>query len=70
LSEINSNVSDTVNFDTAMETFLKENKQYLANDNEPSKTIFKSSSTQLDNGAGEKKNTNQKMNALFRGARN
>lgn len=70
LSEIKGAVTDDVEFDKAMETYLKENPQYIAVEEKAKQTFFKSSSTLLDNGSGESKNTNQKMNALFRGARN
>ena len=49
---------------------LKANSQYIANEKEGGKTFFKSSSTPLEGGAGESKNTNQKMNSLFRSVRN
>lgn len=68
LSEIKGSVTDENTFDKAMEAYLKENVQYL--EKEEKKPIFKNSSVPLENGAGEKKNINQKMNALFRGARN
>ena len=68
LSEIKGSVTDENTFDKAMEAYLKENAQYV--EKEEKKPIFKNSSVPLENGAGEKKNVNQKMNALFRGVRN
>lgn len=65
LSEIKSKVTEQMPFDKAMEVYLKENTQYTAE-----QTFFKNSSVPLDNGTGGNKSTNQKMNALFRGARN
>ena len=70
LSEIKGKVTEQVDFDKAMETYLKENAQYIEESNGNKKTFFKNSSAPLDNGAGESKNTNQKMNALFRSVRN
>lgn len=69
LSEIKSKVTEQLPFDKAMEEYLKENKQYIATEENGKQTFFKSSSVPLENGAGENKNINQKMNALFRGAR-
>ena len=70
LSEIKGNVTEQVTFDKAMEDYLKANTQYIATEEKAKPTFFKSSSVPLENGAGESKNTNAKMNALFRGARN
>lgn len=70
LSKIKANVNDQVTFDKAMEDYLKENAQYIEVEDKGNKKIFKNSSVQLDNGTGEKKDTNQKMNALFRSKRN
>lgn len=70
LSEIKANVTEQVTFDKAMEDYLKANTQYIATEEKGKQTFFKSSSVPLENGAGETKNTNAKMNALFRGARN
>lgn len=70
LSEIKGNVTEEKPFDKVMEEYLNENKQYIADENEGKQTFFRSSSAPLDNGSGENKNTNQKMNALFRKARN
>lgn len=69
LSEIKGKVTEQLPFDKVMEDFLKENKQYIVDENEGAKPFFKSSSVPLGNGAGESKNINQKMNALFRGVR-
>ena len=69
LSEIKSKVTDQVTFDKAMEDYLKANGQYIAKE-EGKPTFFKGTSVPLENGSGESKNTNQKMNALFRGVRN
>jgi hypothetical protein len=69
LNEIKANVTEQIDFDKAMDSYLKENAQYIAVEEEGKPTFFRSSSAQLDNGAGDKKNINQKMNALFRGAR-
>lgn len=69
LSEIKANVTEQVNFDTAMDAYLKENQQYIAVEKEGAKTFFKGSSVPLEGGGGESKNVNQKMNALFRDAR-
>jgi hypothetical protein len=69
LSEIKGKVTEQLPFDKAMEEYLKENTQYLAVENEGAKTFFKSSSVPLENGSGESKNTNQKMNDMFRNAR-
>lgn len=70
LSEIKSKVTEQLPFDKAMESYLKENTQYISQEREEAKTFFKSSSVPLENGAGESKNTNQKMNAIIRNARN
>ena len=70
LSEIKSKVTEQLPFDKAMEDYLKENAQYIANEKEGKQTFFKNSSVPLENGAGENKTINQKMNALFRGVRN
>lgn len=67
LSEIKAQVTEEKPFDKAMDEYLKANPQYLAVEEKSKQTFFKSSSAQLDNGSGESKNTNQKMNALFRG---
>lgn len=64
LSEIKGKVSDTVTFDKAMEDYLKDNSQYIAED--APTTFFKSSSVPLERGSGDSKTTNQKMNALIR----
>lgn len=69
LSEIKAQVSEEKPFDKAMDEYLKANPQYVAVEEKGKPTFFKNSSVSLDNGSGEKKNTNQKMNALFRGAR-
>lgn len=70
LAEIKASLGDSnADFDKAMETYLKSNAQYIAVE-EKSKAFFKSSSAPLDNGSGKGKNTNQKMNALFRSVRN
>ena len=69
LSEIKGKIDDKTNFDKAMEDYLKENAQYISSEDE-NKKFFKSTSTPLEGGAGETKNTNQKMNALFRSKRN
>lgn len=69
LSEIKAQVTEEKPFDKAMDEYLKANPQYVAVEEKGKTTFFKSSSAPLDNGSGEKKNTNQKMNALFRGAR-
>ena len=69
LNEIKGNVTEQVTFEKAMEDYLKANSQYIAKE-EGKPTFFKSTSAPLENGAGESKNTNQKMNALFRSVRN
>lgn len=69
LSEIKGKVTEQLPFDKAMEDYLKENTQYITDEKEGAKTFFKSSSVPLENGSGENKNTNQKMNLLFRNAR-
>ncbi|MBR5202927.1 MAG: hypothetical protein IKW45_06650 [Clostridia bacterium] len=68
LSEIKSKVNENTPFEKAMDDYLKENAQYLAQ--EEKQPFFKSSSVPLQGGAGENKDTNQKMNALFRQVRN
>lgn len=69
MSEIKANVTDKKDFDKAMEEYLKENPQYIVvEENKP--TFFKSSSAHLDNGSGDNKGINQRMNALLRGAKN
>lgn len=65
LAEIKSTVTDEKPFDKAMDEYLKTNTQYV----EESKPFFKSSSAPLENGSGESKTTNQKMNDMFRGIR-
>lgn len=70
LSEVKANVTEQVDFDKAMEAYLKENAQYIAIEDDGKKKIFKNSSVQLDGGAGENKGINQKMNSLFRSVRN
>ena len=69
LSEIKEKVTEQLPFEKAMEDYLKENKQYIADDKESGKVFFKNSSAPLENGSGESKNTNQKMNSLFRSVR-
>lgn len=69
LAEIKASLGDSNDFDKAMETYLKSNTQYVTAEDKP-KAFFKSSSAPLDNGSGEGKTTNQKMNNLFRSARN
>lgn len=70
LAEIKASLGDSnADFDKAMTDYLKSNTQYVTVE-EKGKPFFKSSSAPLDNGSGEGKNTNQKMNALFRSARN
>lgn len=69
LSEIKGKVTEQLPFEKAMEDYLKENTQYIADENEGAKTFFKSSSVPLENGSGESKNTNQKMNSLIRSVR-
>lgn len=69
LSEIKGKVTEQLPFDKAMEDYLKENTQYIADEKEGAKTFFKSSSVPLENGSGESKNTNQKMNSLIRSVR-
>ena len=56
-------------FDKAMEEYLQENSQYISDEKAEKPTFFRNSSVPLENGAGENKNTNQKMNALFRSVR-
>lgn len=68
LSEIKGKVTAEKPFDNAMDEYLTENAQYIASDN-GEQIFFKSSSVPLGNGSGENKNTNQKMNALFRSVR-
>jgi hypothetical protein len=70
LSEIKGKVTEQLPFEKAMEDYLKENAQYIANEEDNGKKFFKSSSTPLEGGSGEKKDTNTKMNALFRSKRN
>ena len=71
LAEIKASLGDSNDFDKAMEDYLKTNTQYVTvEEKEKQKTFFKSSSAPLDNGSGDGKNTNQKMNALFRSVRN
>lgn len=67
LSEVKGKVTDKITFDKALEEYLKENSQYIADDDK--QTFFKNSSVPLENGSGESKNINQKMNALFRSVR-
>lgn len=67
LSEVKGKVTDKITFDKALEEYLKENSQYIADDEK--QTFFKNSSVPLENGSGESKNINQKMNALFRSVR-
>lgn len=69
LSEIKGNIKDDKPFEKAMEEYLASNKQYIEEDNTGKQTFFKSSSVPLESGAGEKKDTNQKMNSIFRNAR-
>lgn len=69
LSEIKGKVTEDVNFDKAMEDYLKENTQYIASEEDDKKKFFKSSSTPLEGGSGEKKDTNTKMNAFIRSVR-
>lgn len=69
LSEIKSKVDDKTDFDKAMEDYLKENKQYIAEDNPPPKTFFKNTTVPLENGAGGEPNTNKIMNDMLREAR-
>ena len=68
LSEIKAKVTEEKPFDEVMDAYLGENTQYVAQE-EQKQTFFRSSSVPLENGAGESKNTNQKMNALFREAK-
>ena len=70
LSEIKGKVTEQLPFEKAMEDYLKENGQYIATEEDNGKKFFKSSSTPLEGGSGEKKDTNTKMNALFRSKRN
>lgn len=69
LSEIKGKVTEEKPFEKVMEEYLKENTQYIANENEGKQTFFRSSSAPLDNGSGESKNINQKMNSIFRNSR-
>lgn len=69
LSEIKGKVTEQLPFDKAMEEYLKENSQYIETEGEK-KLFFRGSSVDLNSGAGEKRNTNQKMNSLFRSVRN
>lgn len=69
LTEIKTQVSEEKPFDKAMDEYLKANPQYLAVEERGKATFFKSSSAPLDSGSGERKTTNQKMNALFRSVR-
>lgn len=70
LSEIKSKVTEQLPFDKAMEDYLKENAQYIEVQEKGKQTFFKNSSVPLESGSGESKNTNQKMNTLFRSVRN
>lgn len=70
LAEIKGGLKEGEEFDKAMDTYLKTNSQYVAVEEKGKQPFFKSSSAPLDNGSGESKNTNQKMNALFRSVRN
>ena len=68
LSEIKSKVSDEKPFDKAMDEYLKENGQYLAEEREV--PFFKSSSVPLGNGSGGSGNGYQSINNQIRGVRN
>ena len=68
LSEVKAKVTDKITFDKALEDYIKANTQYIASDSAP-KTFFKNSSVPLENGAGENKGVNAKMNAIFRNSR-
>lgn len=69
LSEIKGNVTEEKPFEKAMDEYLTANTQYIEEDNAGKQTFFRNSSVPLENGAGERKNTNQKMNSIFRNAR-
>ena len=68
LSKVKGNVTEQIGFDKAMETYLKENPQYLEN-TQGAPSYFRNTSVPLGNGAGNEKGTNEMMNALLRGAR-
>ena len=70
LSEIKGKVTEQLPFDKAMDEYLNANKQYIAVEETRKPTFFKNSSVPLENGAGEKKSTSEKMNSMFRNARN
>lgn len=65
LAEVKGKVTDEVTFDKAMESYLKDNAQYIASE-ESVKTFFKNSSVPLEGGAGTKSGTNAKMNGILR----
>lgn len=67
LSEVKGKVNDKVTFDKALDEYLKDNSQYI--EEAQPKTFFKGSSVPLENGSGEVKKTNQKMNTIFRSVR-
>lgn len=69
LSEIKAKVDDKTDFDKAMEDYLKENKQYIAEADPQPKPFFKNTTVPLENGEGENKTTNKIMNDMLREAR-
>lgn len=70
LSEIKQSVTEEKPFDKAMEEYLKNNTQYIEVEDKKRQVFLKGTSVPLENGSGEGKSTNQKMNTLFRSVRN
>lgn len=65
VSEINKNVSDTIDFETAMKGYKAKNPQFTEAEK---KVVIKQSSMPNMNGNGEgKQNNNDFMNSLIRG---
>lgn len=68
LAEVKGLVTDKKDFKTCLAEYLKENTQFVVN--QQRKAVFtKSSQNDMSKGGGQTKTTNQKMNDIFRGVR-
>lgn len=68
MAEVKGLVTDKKDFKACLAEYLKENTQFVVN--QQRRDVFKrGSQTDMSQGGGEKKTTNQKMNEVLRGVR-
>lgn len=69
LAETKAKVDDKNDFKTCLTKYVKENPQFISNIKQK-QVIVKGSQVNVEGGTNGEKTTNQKMNNLFRGAKN